>query len=73
MREDDARGRHTTTARSGHFLPAGGLLIDSPGIRELQLSDCEAGVSSLLNVKILIADQHREHMNALAVGRNPPA
>lgn len=47
IREEDARGRHTTTARSVHFLPEGGLLIDSPGIRELQLSDCEAGVSSL--------------------------
>ncbi len=47
IREDDAKGRHTTTARSVHFLQEGGLLIDSPGIRELQLSDCEAGVSSL--------------------------
>jgi len=47
IREDDARGRHTTTSRSVHFLSEGGLLIDSPGIRELQLSDCEAGVSSL--------------------------
>ena len=47
IREDDAKGRHTTTARSVHFLPEGGLLIDSPGIRELQLSDCEAGVSLL--------------------------
>lgn len=47
IREEDAKGRHTTTARSVHFLPEGGLLIDSPGIRELQLSDCEAGVSSL--------------------------
>ena len=47
IREDDAKGRHTTTARSIHFLPAGGMLIDSPGMRELQLIDCEAGVSSL--------------------------
>lgn len=47
IREEVAKGRHTTTARSVHFLPEGGLLIDSPGIRELQLSDCEAGVSSL--------------------------
>jgi ribosome biogenesis GTPase len=46
IREDDARGRHTTTARTVHFLPEGGLLIDSPGIRELQLSDCEEGISS---------------------------
>ena len=47
IREDDAKGRHTTTSRSLHFLQKGGLLIDSPGLRELQLSDCHAGVSSL--------------------------
>ena len=29
-REGDAKGRHTTTARSLHILPAGGLLLDSP-------------------------------------------
>ncbi len=47
IREEDARGRHTTTSRTLHPLPAGGLLIDSPGLRELQLSDCQGGVSSL--------------------------
>lgn len=57
IREEDARGRHTTTARSVHFLPEGGLLIDSPGIRELQLSDCEAGLSALFE-DIEILAQH---------------
>ena len=38
-REDDQRGRHTTTARSMHALPDGGWLIDTPGMRELQLVD----------------------------------
>lgn len=46
-RESDAKGRHTTTARSLHLLPGGGLLLDSPGLRELQLSDCEVGVAEL--------------------------
>lgn len=39
IREDDQRGRHTTTARSMHQLPDGGWLIDTPGMRELQLVD----------------------------------
>jgi ribosome biogenesis GTPase len=39
VREDDQRGRHTTTGRSMHQLPDGGWLIDTPGMRELQLVD----------------------------------
>lgn len=39
VREDDQRGRHTTTSRSMHPLPQGGWLIDTPGMRELQLVD----------------------------------
>jgi ribosome biogenesis GTPase len=37
VRDDDQRGRHTTTARSMHQLPGGGWLMDTPGMRELQL------------------------------------
>jgi ribosome biogenesis GTPase / thiamine phosphate phosphatase len=37
IREDDDRGRHTTTHREIFRLPRGGLLIDNPGMRELQL------------------------------------
>jgi ribosome biogenesis GTPase len=47
VRDGDAKGRHTTTGRSLHLLPGGGLLLDSPGLRELQLSDCEDGVATL--------------------------
>ena len=37
VREDDQRGRHTTTTRSMFLMPAGWLLIDMPGLREVQL------------------------------------
>jgi ribosome biogenesis GTPase len=49
IREEDAKGRHTTTSRTLHALPMGGLLLDSPGLRELQLSECQNGVSSLFH------------------------
>lgn len=39
VRDDDQRGRHTTTSRSMHRMPHGGWLIDTPGMRELQLVD----------------------------------
>lgn len=42
-REDDDEGRHTTTVRQMLVLPGGGLVIDSPGIRELQLWDVGEG------------------------------
>ncbi len=44
IREDDSKGRHTTSARSMHFTPSGAILIDTPGMRELQLTECEEGV-----------------------------
>ncbi|HZM96285.1 MAG TPA: ribosome small subunit-dependent GTPase A [Vicinamibacterales bacterium] len=39
IREADSKGRHTTTHRQLVFLPNGGFLIDTPGMRELQLWD----------------------------------
>lgn len=45
IRDDDSKGRHTTTARSLHLIPAGGILLDTPGMRELQLADCEDGIN----------------------------
>ncbi len=41
VREDDSRGRHTTTTRQLFTLPQGGYLIDTPGMRELSLADSE--------------------------------
>jgi ribosome biogenesis GTPase len=45
VREDDHRGRHTTTHRELVRLPGGALLIDTPGMRELQLWSAGAGVA----------------------------
>ena len=46
IREDDARGRHTTTHRQLVLLPNGRLVLDTPGMRELGLWDAEAGVAT---------------------------
>ena len=45
IREDDSRGRHTTTHRQLFRLPGGALVIDTPGIRELGLWDSREGIS----------------------------
>ena len=44
VRESDARGRHTTTHRELVTLPGGALLIDTPGMRELQLWSADSGM-----------------------------
>lgn len=46
IREDDDKGRHTTTSRQLFVSRFGGLVIDTPGMRELQLLDHEEGLSS---------------------------
>jgi ribosome biogenesis GTPase len=57
IREHDAKGRHTTTNRSLHLLPRGGLMLDSPGMRELGIADAEAGVASMFDdVEALAAE-----------------
>jgi len=44
VREADSRGRHTTTYRQMILLPGGGIVIDTPGMRELQPWDSDDGV-----------------------------
>lgn len=46
IRDDDARGRHTTTRRELIVLPEGGVLIDTPGMRELGLVDDGGGIDA---------------------------
>ena len=48
VRAHDGRGRHTTTHRQLILLPQGGLLIDTPGMRELQLFN-EEGIGSVFS------------------------
>jgi ribosome biogenesis GTPase len=53
VREDDGKGRHTTTVRQMHRLlggaGGGGWLVDTPGMRELQMSEVGAGVAELFD------------------------
>ncbi len=43
VREDDSRGRHTTTHRRLVLLPGGGMIMDTPGMRELQFWSSREG------------------------------
>ena len=47
IREDDAKGRHTTTAREFHRLAGGGWVVDTPGMRELQLAGAAEGIDEV--------------------------
>jgi ribosome biogenesis GTPase / thiamine phosphate phosphatase len=49
VREADGKGRHTTTVREMHRLARGGWLVDTPGMRELQLSDASAGLAEVFD------------------------
>jgi ribosome biogenesis GTPase len=47
VRLKDSRGRHTTTRREMILMPGGGILIDTPGIRELHLWDADEGMEDV--------------------------
>jgi ribosome biogenesis GTPase len=56
VRESDSRGRHTSTARQLVLLPGSGILIDTPGMRELQLWDSgEGAAGAFADVEALAA------------------
>jgi ribosome biogenesis GTPase len=44
IREADDQGRHTTSHRQLVLLPGGGLILDTPGVREVGLIDADEGV-----------------------------
>lgn len=49
IRESDAKGRHTTTTRHIHFPEGSCAVLDTPGMRELQLTDAADGVNELFS------------------------
>lgn len=59
VRADDSRGRHTTTHRQMWRLPSGALLIDTPGMRELQLWSAQEGVDGTFSDIEMLARQCR--------------
>lgn len=63
VREDDGKGRHTTTVREMHRLAgggdAGGWLVDTPGMRELQMADVATGVTEVFDDVTAVARECR--------------
>jgi ribosome biogenesis GTPase / thiamine phosphate phosphatase len=59
VREADSRGRHTTSSRTLIPLPGGALLMDTPGLRELQLWDAAEGVRETFEDIDMLAAQCR--------------
>jgi ribosome biogenesis GTPase / thiamine phosphate phosphatase len=57
VREDDDRGRHTTTGRQLLTLPDGWLVIDTPGLRSIELSDDGADLGrTFADIESIAAD-----------------
>jgi ribosome biogenesis GTPase / thiamine phosphate phosphatase len=61
IRDDDSRGRHTTTHRELFRLPGGALMLDTPGMRELGLWDAEEGVADTFAELVELAARCRFH------------
>ncbi len=57
IREDDAKGRHTTTARHLLAMTGGGWVIDTPGMRELRLTDAGDGIDAVFEDLTTLATQ----------------
>jgi len=84
VRESDSKGRHTTTHRELVVLPGGGLVIDTPGMRELQLWDASESVRDTFeDIEALAGEchftdcRHRDEprcavKTAVEEGRIPP-
>jgi len=73
IREDDKKGRHTTSHRALFRLADGGLVIDVPGIRELKVAEVDSALAAVFNdieaiaLKCRFADCHHESEPGCAV------
>jgi ribosome biogenesis GTPase len=75
VRESDARGRHTTTRRELFLLPEGGMVIDTPGMREIQVWGDDEDVYGAFQDIAALAEQcrfrdctHREEPGCAVTG-----
>jgi len=59
IREDDKKGRHTTTHRELHILPSGCLLADVPGMRELKVAEINDSIDAVFSDIDTLAAQCR--------------
>jgi ribosome biogenesis GTPase len=59
IREDDAKGRHTTTARALRPMAGGGWIIDTPGMRALRLADAGDGIDAVFDDVTELAERCR--------------
>jgi ribosome biogenesis GTPase len=59
IREHDGKGRHTTTSRSIHPIAGGGWVIDTPGMRSLQVCETDYGIDTLFAEITELAPQCR--------------
>jgi ribosome biogenesis GTPase len=73
IREDDKKGRHTTSHRALYQLPGGGLVIDVPGIRELKVAEVDSALATVfddidaLAARCRFADCHHQTEPGCAV------
>ncbi len=59
IRSDDDKGRHTTTSRQMYPLPGGAWIVDTPGMRELQLTDVQSGLDDVFAEITTLASECR--------------
>lgn len=59
VRDNDGKGRHTTTVREMHRLEGGGWLMDTPGMREFKIAEADTGIAEVFDDIVALALQCR--------------